>query len=75
MLSLMPLLQRLQFQSIEECTCYIQITRSFIGKKPQEEKVPIWLVGDWDRRFCEYPIIRRPGYDWGLSYNNSRTFT
>ena len=38
----------------------------------QEEKVPIWLVGDWDRRFCEYPIIRRAGYDWGLSYNNSR---
>ena len=35
----------------------------------QEEKVPIWLVGDWDRRFCEYPIIRRAGYDWGLSYN------
>ena len=41
----------------------------------QEEKVPIWLVGDWDRRFCEYPIIRRAGYDWGLSYNNSRAFT
>ena len=35
------------------------------------KKVPIWLVGDEDRRFCEYPIIRRPGYDWGLSYNNS----
>ena len=38
----------------------------------QEEKVPIWLVGDTERRFCEYPILRRPGYDWGLSYNNSR---
>ena len=37
----------------------------------QEEKVPIWLVGDEDRRFCEYPILRRPGYDYGLSYNNS----
>ena len=41
----------------------------------QEDKVPIWLVGDDDRRFCEYPIIRRPGYDWGLSYNNSRAYT
>lgn len=41
----------------------------------QEEKVPIWLVGDLDRRFCEYPILRRPGYDYGLSYNNSRTYT
>ena len=38
----------------------------------QEEKVPIWLVGDEDRRFCEYPILRRPGYDYGLSYNNSK---
>ena len=41
----------------------------------QEEKVPIWLVGDMDRRFCEYPILRRPGYDYGLSYNNSRAYT
>ena len=41
----------------------------------QEEKVPIWLVGDNDRRFCEYPIIRRPGFDYGISYNNSRAFT
>ena len=41
----------------------------------QEDKVNIWLVGDEDRRFCEYPIIRRPGYDWGLSYNNSRAYT
>ena len=41
----------------------------------QEEKVPIWLVGDMDRRFCEYPILRRPGFDYGLSYNNSRTYT
>ena len=41
----------------------------------QEDKVPIWLVGDYDRRFCEYPILRRPGYDYGLSYNNSRAYT
>jgi hypothetical protein len=41
----------------------------------QEEKVPVWLVGDTDRRFVEYPILRRPGYDYGLSYNNSRTYT
>jgi hypothetical protein len=41
----------------------------------QEEKVPIYLIGDEDRRFCEYPIFRRPGHDWGISYNNSRAFT
>lgn len=41
----------------------------------QTEKVPIYLIGDKDRRFCEYPILRRSGWDWGLSYNNSRAFT
>jgi hypothetical protein len=41
----------------------------------QEEKVPIWLIGDEERRFCEYPIIRRPGFDYGISYNNSRAYT
>ena len=41
----------------------------------QEDKVPVWLIGDTERRFCEYPILRRPGYDWGLSYNNSRAYT
>jgi len=41
----------------------------------QENKVPIWLVGDMERRFVEYPILRRPGYDYGLSYNNSRAYT
>ena len=41
----------------------------------QEEKIPIYLIGDENRRFWEYPVLRRPGYDWGLSYNNSRAFT
>ena len=41
----------------------------------QEEKVPIYLIGDENRRFCEYPVMRRPGFDWGISYNNSRAFT
>jgi len=41
----------------------------------QEEKVPVYLIGDDNRRFVEYPIFRRPGYDWGLSYNNSRAYT
>jgi len=26
-----------------------------VRAEQQEEKVPIWLVGDHDRRFCEYP--------------------
>jgi len=46
-----------------------------VRAQQQEEKVPIWLVGDSERLFIEYPILRRPGYDWGLSYNNSRAYT
>ena len=46
-----------------------------VRAQQQEDKVPIWLVGDEERQFIEFPIIRRPGYDWGLSYNNSRAYT
>jgi len=46
-----------------------------VRAQQQEDKVPIYLIGDEDRRFVEYPIFRRPGYDWGLSYNNSRAYT
>jgi hypothetical protein len=42
----------------------------------QHDKVPIWLVGDKDRKFIEYPIIRKDGsWTWGLSFNNSRAVT
>ncbi len=51
-------------------------TISILVKAEQQiEKVPIWLIGDEDRRFVEYPIFRKPGYDWGLSFNNSRAYT
>lgn len=42
----------------------------------QNEKVPIWLVGDEDRKFIEYPVVRKDGsWTWGLSFNNSRAVT
>jgi hypothetical protein len=42
----------------------------------QPEKVPIWLVGDSEKRFIEYPLIRKDGsWTWGLSFNNSRAVT
>jgi hypothetical protein len=51
-------------------------TVSVLVKADQQiEKVPIWLIGDTNRRFVEYPIFRKPGYDWGLSFNNSRAYT
>lgn len=42
----------------------------------QEDKVPIWLVGDSQKRFIEYPLLRKDGsWTWGLSFNNSRAVT
>jgi hypothetical protein len=42
----------------------------------QPEKVPIWLVGDEERKFIEYPLIRKDGsFNWGISFNNSRAVT
>lgn len=51
------------------------ITITF-NPEQQEEKVPIWLVGDTNKRFIEYPLIRKDGsWTWGLSFNNSRAVT
>jgi hypothetical protein len=42
----------------------------------QDHKVPIWLVGDTQKRFIEYPLLRKDGsWTWGLSFNNSRAVT
>ena len=42
----------------------------------QPEKVPIWLVGDKERKFIEYPILRKQGaWTWGISFNNSRAYS
>ena len=31
------------------------------------------VSGRYERRFCEYPILRKElGYDYGFSYNNSK---
>ncbi len=42
----------------------------------QPEKVPIWLVGDTNKKFIEYPILRKESSGtWGVSFNNSRAVT
>lgn len=42
----------------------------------QPDKVPIWLVGDEEKKFIEYPLIRKDGsFNWGISFNNSRAVT
>lgn len=40
----------------------------------QPDKVPIWLVGDENKKFIEYPLLRKiDAWTWGFSFNNSRT--
>lgn len=41
----------------------------------QENKLPIYLIGDSTRKYKEYPILRIPGYDYGFSFNNSRAIS
>ena len=51
------------------------ITMTFNAEQ-QEDKVPIWLVGDKNKKFIEYPLLRKDGsWTWGLSFNNSRAVT
>jgi hypothetical protein len=41
----------------------------------QLDKNKIFLIGDKKNRYVEYPIFRLPGYDYGLSFNNSRALS
>ena len=41
----------------------------------QQDKMSIYLIGSDNKQFVEYPILRRPGYDYSISYNNSRAYT
>lgn len=51
------------------------ITLTFNAEQ-QDDKVPIWLVGDQEKKFIEYPLLRKEGsWTWGLSFNNSRAVT
>ena len=41
----------------------------------QTEKAPIHLIGDPKGIYVEYPIVRVPGEDYGISFNNSRAMS
>lgn len=41
----------------------------------QPDKNKIFLIGDKNNKYVEYPILRLPGYDYGLSFNNSRALS
>lgn len=41
----------------------------------QPNKNKIFLIGDKENKYVEYPILRIPGYDYGISFNNSRALS
>ena len=47
------------------------LVRSF--QQPVKNKV--FLIGDSKANYIEYPIFRLPGYDYGISFNNSKAVT
>jgi len=41
----------------------------------QPDKNKIFLIGDKENKYVEYPVFRIPGYDYGISFNNSRALS
>ena len=39
------------------------------------DKNPVFLIGAKNKKYVEYPIFRIPGYDYGISFNNSRALS
>jgi hypothetical protein len=39
------------------------------------DKNPVYLIGAKEKRYVEYPIFRIAGYDYGISFNNSRALS
>jgi len=62
-------------REVKDCLSESHTVSILVKADQQIDKVPIWLIGDNERQFIEYPIFRKPGYDWGLSFNNSRAYT
>lgn len=63
-------------REISSCLHNNHTIKVLFNAEQQDEKVPIWLVGDENRKFIEYPILRKDGsWTWGISFNNSRSVT
>jgi hypothetical protein len=61
-------------REISSCLSNDHTISILFSAEQQPEKVPIWLVGDEEKKFIEYPILRKDGaFTWGLSFNNSRS--
>ena len=64
------------FRKAVECLNKNHTISILFNPQQQQEKVPIWLIGDNQKRFIEYPVFRKSGgYNYGISFNNSRAIT
>ena len=41
----------------------------------QPDKVQMYLLGDPNRQYVEFPILCIPGYDYGINFNNSKALS
>jgi len=61
-------------KEIDNCLNNDHTISILFNAEQQPEKVPVWLVGDEEKKFIEYPLIRKyKSWTWGLSFNNSRS--
>ena len=64
------------FRKAVECLNKNHTVSILFNPQQQQEKVPIWLIGDANKKFIEYPVFRKSGgYNYGISFNNSRAVT
>ena len=51
-------------------------TLSILCKAEQQyDKLQVYLIGDKSTKYKEFPVFRIPGYDYGVSFNNSRALS
>lgn len=51
-------------------------TISILAYPEHNKKHPIYLIGDPNKKFIEYPILRKENFsDWGISFNNSNAIS
>jgi len=63
-------------REISSCLHQDHTISILFNAEQQPDKVPIWLVGDEERKFVEYPLLRKDGsFNWGISFNNSRAIS
>jgi hypothetical protein len=62
-------------QKLRSLTSNTHTISVLVRAEHDPNKAPVYLIGDKHKQYVEYPIFRIPGYDYGLSFNNSRALS